>query len=794
MRKEKIFLFIIIIGLISFPCSNALADWNAAVQGHTIPASMRPGEVRQMSVTMLNTGTDTWTRAFDLLYSRNVPENLWGVFGIYLDEGESIAQGETKTFTFYITAPDTPGAYNCDWQMRSFGPREWWGEQLVVPVEVTESSGTPLMDAEVVSHTIPSSMAPGEVREVSVTMSNSGTTTPWVYPDHRLYSKNSPETLWGITTKLLNNGETIAPGETKTFSFFIIAPLTPGTYNCNWQMRLLTPTQFPFFGEAVITSIEVTESVSPPLDAEVVSHTVPSQMSPGEARQVTVTMRNSGTTTSWFHPAYWFFSKNSPTNLWGPIVTFLNEGETIAPGETKTFTLSLTAPATPGIYNCNWQMSINNSSGFVSFGEMFETTVAVGEADCGNGSIDPGEDCDPPGGCCAADCTYEPAGTSCADGLFCNGEETCDSMGACLAGTPVGCDDGIACTDDYCDEDADACVNEPNDANCPDDELFCNGAEYCDPINDCSSTGEPCPEGTICNEDTDSCDPLAYCGNGTIDPGEDCDYTNLGGETCESLGFGGGVLACSESCTFDTSGCTPLPFCGDSTIDPGEDCDPPGGCCAADCTYEPAGASCPDGMFCNGEETCDSMGACLAGTPVDCPDNGLFCDGTEYCDEDADACAGTGDPCAYCAPIGCACDETRDRCTGCDSDADCDGVCNPGESAPECTGLDNCPINPNSAQEDSYPPDGNGIGNACDCEGNFNCDADVDGQDAFLFKTDFGRSILVNRCTAIAPCNGDFNCDGDVDGADAFILKIDFGRSAILNPCPACVVGDWCSY
>ncbi len=585
---------------IGFASGNAAADWNAAVQGHTIPSTMRPGEVREVSVTMLNTGTDTWTRSWDLLYSRNVPENFWGIFGNYLNEGEAIDPGESKTFTFFISAPDTPGSYNCDWQMRSFGPREWWGEQLLVLVEVTELSGTPLMDAEVVSHTFPSSLHPGEVREVTLTMRNSGSTTSWDYPQHRLHSKNSPEDGWGITTKLLNDGETVAPGDTKTFSFFIVAPLTPGTYDCNWRMLLLAAGQFVFFGETAIASVEVTESVSPGLDAEVVSHTVPSSMLPGEARQVTVTMRNSGTTTSWAHPDYWFFSKNSPSDFWGILVRFLEDGEIILPGETKTFTLSLSAPTTPGNYNCKWQMTISNASGFVSFGEPFTTTVNVGEG-----------------------------------------------------------------------------------------------------------------------------------------------------------------------------------YCGDGNIDPSEDCDPPGGCCASDCTFEPQGAACSDELFCNGEETCDGLGVCQPGTPVDCPDDGIFCNGNEFCDEDAKACASSGDPCT---PL--LCDEANDQCIEL-IDSDGDGV-------PDI--YDNCPGAPNPGQEDSYPPGGNGIGNACDCEGDFDCDGNVDGTDAFLFKSDYGRNARVNPCSTASPCNGDFDCDGNVDGSDAFLFKTDFGRNLINNPCPACVAGDWCDY
>jgi hypothetical protein len=45
----------------------------------------------------------------------------------------------------------------------------------------------------------------------------------------------------------------------------------------------------------------------------------------------------------------------------------------------------------------------------------------------------------------------------CDDGLYCNGTETCDNAGACLAGVaPVPVDDGDPCTrSTVCDESAD---------------------------------------------------------------------------------------------------------------------------------------------------------------------------------------------------------------------------------------------------------------------------------------------------------------------------------------------------
>jgi hypothetical protein len=36
-------------------------------------------------------------------------------------------------------------------------------------------------------------------------------------------------------------------------------------------------------------------------------------------------------------------------------------------------------------------------------------------------------------------------------------------------------------------------------------------------------------------------------------------------------------------------------------------------------------------------------------------------------------------------------------------------------------------------------------------------------------------------------CEGNFDCDLDVDGTDASVFKSDFGRSSLKNPCPDCV-------
>jgi hypothetical protein len=70
-----------------------------------------------------------------------------------------------------------------------------------------------------------------------------------------------------------------------------------------------------------------------------------------------------------------------------------------------------------------------------------------------------------------ADCC---ANSNCDNGLFCDGVETCDELG-CQAGTAPNCDDGVACTDDSCNEGTDSCDNTRNDDNCANGH-FCDGS------------------------------------------------------------------------------------------------------------------------------------------------------------------------------------------------------------------------------------------------------------------------------------------------------------------------------
>ncbi|HYV57998.1 MAG TPA: hypothetical protein VE911_10650 [Candidatus Nitrosopolaris sp.] len=92
---------------------------------------------------------------------------------------------------------------------------------------------------------------------------------------------------------------------------------------------------------------------------------------------------------------------------------------------------------------------------------------------------------------------------------------------------------------------------------------------------------------------------FATCGDGTLDPGEQCDGNTVGANCC------------SASCQFESAG-SPcgdrFDFCGVNA------CDGAGNCVR---TAKPDGVQCNDGDACTLADTCAS-GACVGGPPATC--------------------------------------------------------------------------------------------------------------------------------------------------------------------------------
>jgi cysteine-rich repeat protein len=168
-----------------------------------------------------------------------------------------------------------------------------------------------------------------------------------------------------------------------------------------------------------------------------------------------------------------------------------------------------------------------NQASYVWDSTIAATTINVtvtGEPVCGNGVVEDVEECDDgnttSGDCCSATCTAE-VGSSCDDGVYCNGPDECDASGICAnVGPAVDCDDGASCTTgDYCDEGLGSCVNTLNNSLC-NDGLFCTGSETCDPENieadpvtgcvsgtpvECLDNGVYCDGVESCDEDVNAC-------------------------------------------------------------------------------------------------------------------------------------------------------------------------------------------------------------------------------------------------------------------------------------------------
>lgn len=316
-----------------------------------------------VSVTMRNTGTTTWTRTTHRLVAMNPFNNtVWGRNDVLIPTGVSIAPGQSHTFAFNITAPTAAGNYNFQWQMRKVSPG--------VPTNFGQTSPNVLVsvltgfNAEFFSQSVPTALEPGKKVDVQVVMRNRGSTT-WTPDNVRLISKTTPTNLFGKDSIQLLPGETIAPGQYKTFNFRIQAPAAEGDYAFKWQMRRLGVANFG--PETPTVSIHVQALYN----SQFVNQTVPATMQTANSYPVSVTFTNTGTAT-WAPGQYILYSQNAPgNNRWR--VNSVPLPSSVAPGASVTFNFTVYAPLTPGTYNFQWRL---RKSGTGDFGAL-STNVPV---------------------------------------------------------------------------------------------------------------------------------------------------------------------------------------------------------------------------------------------------------------------------------------------------------------------------------------------------------------------------------------------------------------------------------
>ncbi len=121
-------------------------------------------------------------------------------------------------------------------------------------------------------------------------------------------------------------------------------------------------------------TIMVDNDSRPADDAELTGHTFPSTMACDETRNVSLTLKNTGS-------APWVGGSAYKLGAWGNSDPFTSvrrlpipTGTTIYTGQSHTFNLELTAPSTEGSYRTDWRMA---HEGVRWFGDLLDELIAV---------------------------------------------------------------------------------------------------------------------------------------------------------------------------------------------------------------------------------------------------------------------------------------------------------------------------------------------------------------------------------------------------------------------------------
>jgi len=295
-----------------------------------------------------------------------VPDNLGG--GVFATRAFSPTSYQYKAYRFGANGdlvwPATGGAFQSGTLVHQTGLNDCLlggaGMDGVGNLYLTGSTFGPSgsLDLNVVKYnacdSVPggqfttSQMAAGQTYQVAVVYQNTGLETWTNAGGYRLITLNS--STWGIGSIYLANSDAIAPGQSKTFYFYVTAPATPGSYNLQTKMYR---NGFGSFGvQANTPNVTVTVRSNA---ARNVSMIAPASVKAGSTFQVSVDMLNVGTNT-WTLGGGYVLAPTTGFPIWNAASIPLLPADSIVKGAHKVFAFNCTAPASPGSYKMSWQM------------------------------------------------------------------------------------------------------------------------------------------------------------------------------------------------------------------------------------------------------------------------------------------------------------------------------------------------------------------------------------------------------------------------------------------------------
>ncbi len=344
---------------------------NAVNVSDTLPAGMLAGSTYNATITLQNTGNVAWSAGTQFRLGAvgdgAGDASLFGATRFNISAGTTVQPGQSYAFSLPLTAPAATGTYNMSYRMVWEG-HQWFGSTVSKTVFVDT------IGAQYLGDSIPSSMYAGQSYYISITLNNPGT-MPWSENNTiRLAAvggSSGDAARFSDTRIYLPQNTTVNQNQSYTFDFTMTAPPVTGNYNPSYQMIWEGRQSF---GDTVIKAITV--SPPPVPNATYLSDTIPSNMTSGQAYNVSITLMNNGS-LPWSNDNQVQFGAVGTgigdAEQFGPIRYDIPSGTIVQPNQTYIFNFTMTASSS-GTYHPSYGMVWK---GYLSFGDAVNKTITV---------------------------------------------------------------------------------------------------------------------------------------------------------------------------------------------------------------------------------------------------------------------------------------------------------------------------------------------------------------------------------------------------------------------------------